>query len=119
MGKAGGVAAEFAKFFGEIRGTEFATIKFERSKDLAYWSVEVPRSLSARVEALTGPMVPPGKRIQTTNAPEALIFTGGKTGPEDVSTWGKAAHAEIDSHGFKWNLVGKSSKHVPFHWSGP
>ncbi len=119
MGKAGGVAAEFAKFYGTIRGTEFARIRFERADDLAYWSVEVPGKLSARVDALTGPMVPAGKRIQTVNAPEALIFTNGRTGPRDVSTWGKAAHAEADANGFKWNLAGKSSKHVPFHWNGP
>src|SRR5215831_12856800 len=119
MGKAGGVAAEFSKFFGTIRGTEFAKIRFERADDLAYWSVEVPGKVSARVEALTGPMVPPGKRIQTVNAPEAMIFTAGHTGPRDVSTWGKAAHAEADTNGFKWNLAGNSSKHVPFHWNGP
>jgi hypothetical protein len=118
-GKAGGSIAELVKFFVEDRGTEFVPIKFERAKDLAYWSVEVPGKVSARVEALTGPLVPPGKRIQTLNAPEALMFTGGKTGPEDVSTWGKPMVAEADTYGFKFNLAGKSSKHVPFHWSGP
>ena len=119
MGRAGGVAAEFAKFFGEIRGTEFVPIRFELAKDLAFWSIEVPGNLTARVEALSGPFVPPGKRIQTMNAPEAMIFTGGATGPGDVSTWGKVAQAEADTHGFKFNLAGKSSKHVPFHWRGP
>ena len=120
-GKAGGAAAEFGKMLGagEIRGGEFARINFERAKDLAYWSVEVPGKVSARVDALTGPLVPPGKRIQTMNAPEALAFTGGATGPQDVSTWGKAAVAVGDAYGIKFSLAGKSSKHVPFHWSGP
>jgi hypothetical protein len=120
-GRAGGPPAEFMRLLGqaEFRGTEFVPIRFERAKDLAYWSVEVPGKVAAKVEALTGPMVPPGKRIQTTNAPEAMIFTRGASGPGDVSTWGTPVQAEADAFEFRWNLVGKSSKHVPFHWNGP
>jgi hypothetical protein len=80
MGKAGRIMAEFAKFFGEIRGTEFAPIKFEIADDLAYWSAEIPGKVVARAEALTGPMTPPGKRVQTLNAP------GSETGPGTVAT---------------------------------
>jgi hypothetical protein len=35
-GKAGGFIAEFVKLVGEIRGTEFAPIKFEVADDLSY-----------------------------------------------------------------------------------
>jgi hypothetical protein len=41
-GKAGGFMAEFAKLIGEVRGIDFAPIKFEVSDDLAYWSAEIP-----------------------------------------------------------------------------
>ncbi len=58
MGKAGGFMAEFAKFFGDIRGIEFVPIRFEIAKDLAYWSAEIPGKVVARAEALTGPMTP-------------------------------------------------------------
>jgi hypothetical protein len=64
---------EFAKFFGDIRGIEFVSIKFEVAKDLAYWSAEIPGKVVARAEALTGPMTPRGKRVQTLNALEARL----------------------------------------------
>jgi hypothetical protein len=48
MGKAVGFMAEFAKLFGEIRGVEFAPIKFEIAKDLAYWSAEIRARLLQR-----------------------------------------------------------------------
>jgi hypothetical protein len=53
--------------------------------------------------------------MQTLNLPEVLIYT--QTGV--AATWGKAAVHEVDAHGFKWNLAGKSSKHIPFEWAGP
>jgi hypothetical protein len=37
-GKAGGFMAEFAKLVGDVKGTDFAPIKFEVSDDLSYWS---------------------------------------------------------------------------------
>jgi hypothetical protein len=114
MGKAGGFPAEFAKLIGEIRGTEFVPIRFEVAKDLAYWSVDIPGKIVGRAEALSGPMIPPGKRVQTMNSPEVMAYT--QTG---VATWGKAAAHEVDAFGFKWNLAGMSSKHIPFNWSGP
>lgn len=113
MGKAGGFMAEFAKLFGEIRGTEFAPIKFEVADDLASWSAEIPGKVVARAEALTGPMTPPGKRVQLINAP------GSETGPGTVATWGRAAANEVDAMGFRWDWKGKSSKHIPFDWAGP
>jgi len=112
-GKAGGFIAEFAKLVGENRGVNFAPIKFEVAKDLAHWSAEIPGKVVARAEALTGPMTPPGKRVQTLNAP------GSETGPGTVATWGRALADEVDAMGFKWDWKGRSSKHIPFDWSGP
>ena len=112
-GKAGGFMAEFAKLIGEVRGIDFAPIKFEVSDDLAYWSAEILEKVIARGEALTGPMTPPGKRVQTLNPP------GSEVGPGTVATWGTAVEDEVDAMGFKWKINGKSSKHIPFDWSGP
>lgn len=113
MGKAGGFMAEFAKLFGEIRGTEFAPIEFKIADDLAYWSAEIPGKVVARAEALTGPTTPPGKRVQLHNAP------GSETGPGMVATWGRAVADEVDAMGFKFDWKGRSSKHIPFDWAGP
>ena len=68
----------------------------------------------AKAEALTGPMTPPGKLVQTLNPP------GSEVGPSGtVATWGRALANEVDVRGFKWEWNGKSSKHIPFDWSGP
>lgn len=112
-GKAGGFMAEFAKFVGEVRGIEFVPIKFEVADDLSYWSAEIPGRVVARGDALTGPMTPPGKRVQTINPP------GSEVGPGVVATWGTAVKDEVDAIGFKWKENGKSSKYIPFEWSGP
>ena len=112
-GKAGGFMAEFAKLVGEVRGTEFVPIKFEVAQDLAYWSAEIPGKVVAKAEALTGPMTPQGKRVQTFNAP------GSEVGPGGPATWGKATADKVDAFGFKFDWAGRSSKHIPFDWSGP
>jgi hypothetical protein len=112
-GKAGGFMAEFAKLWENVRGIEYAPIKFEVSKDLSNWSAEIPGKVVAKAEALTGPMTPQGKRVQTINPP------GSETGPGTVATWGKAIADEVDAMGFKWEWNGRSSKHIPFDWSGP
>ena len=112
-GKAGGFMAEFAKLVQNVRGIEYAPIKFDVSEDLSNWSAEIPGKVVARAEALTGPMTPPGKRVQTINAP------GSETGPGTTATWGKAITDEVDAMGFKWEWNGRSSKHIPFDWSGP
>jgi hypothetical protein len=112
-GKAGGFMAEFAKLIGDVRGIEFVPIKFEVANDLAYWSAEIPGRVFARGEALTGPMTPQGKRVQTINPP------GSEVGPGVVATWGTAVRDEADGMGFKWKSGGKSSKYIPFEWSGP
>ena len=114
-GKAGGFMAEFAKLIGEVRGVDFAPIKFEISEDLAYWSVEIPGKVIAKGEALTGPMTPPGKRVQTINPP------GSEVGPGAVVTWGRAVTDEVNvpEYRYEWKRSGRSSKHIVFNWTGP
>ena len=67
-GRAGGFPAVFAELIGEMRGIEFVPIEFEIASDLSHWRAEVPGRVMARAEALTGPMTPPGQRVQTLNA---------------------------------------------------
>jgi hypothetical protein len=115
-GKAGGFMAEFSKFIGEVRGLDFAPIRFEVADDLSYWSAEISGKVLAKAEALRGPTTPPGKRVQTINPP------GSEVGPGvagAVATWGTAGTDEVDAMGFKWQWNGRSSKHIPFDWSGP
>jgi hypothetical protein len=60
-GKAGGFMAQFASLIGDVRGIDYAPIKFEVAEDLSYWSAEIPGKVVAKAEALTGPMTPTGK----------------------------------------------------------
>lgn len=113
-GKAGGFMAEFAKLVGEVRGIEYAPVKFELADDLSYWSAEIPGKVFAKAEALTGPTTPPGKRVQTINPPGNEVGPGG-----GVATWGISLADEADTRGFKWKRKSRSSKHIPFEWSGP
>lgn len=114
-GKAGGFMAEFAKLIGEVRGVDFAPIKFQIAEDLAYWSAEIPGKVTARGEALSGPMTPPDKRVQTINPP------GSEVGPGTVATWGTAVIDEVSVPEFhyEWKRKGRSSKHISFNWTGP
>jgi hypothetical protein len=114
-GKAGGFMAEFAKLIGDVRGMNFAPIKFEVADDLSYWNAEIPGKVIAKAEALGGPMTPAGKRVQTLNPP------GSEVGPGTVATWGTATTDEVNAPEirFEWKRKGRSSKHIPFDWSGP
>jgi len=112
-GQAGGWPAQFATMIGEVRGMEFAPIKFEIADDLSSWRVEVPGKAAGAAEALTGPTSVPGKRCQTYNPP------GAEMGPGSVATWGKATVDRADAFGFKWARSGQSSKHMSFEWTGP
>lgn len=114
-GRAGGFMAQFAKLVGENRGTSFVPIKFEVADDLAFWSATIPGKITVEAEALTGPMTPPGKRVQTLNAP------GSEVGPGTVATWGKAKTDEVTASEirYQWNRKGNSSKHISFDWTGP
>ena len=115
-GKAGGFMAEFAKLIQDVRGIEYVPIKFDIAEDLSYWSAEIPGKVLAKAEALTGPTTPPGKRVQTINPPGSEVGPGAAGA---VATWGKAITNEVDAMGFKWEWDGRSSKHIPFDWSGP
>ena len=112
-GQAGGFMANFAKLISEVRGVEFAPISFEVADDLAYWRAEIPGKVTAAAEALSGPMTPPGKRVQLLNPP------GSEVGPGQIATWGKTTNNRVDAYGFNWDWAGKSSKHIPFDWTGP
>ena len=112
-GQAGGWPAQFAALVGEMRGIEFAPIAFEIADDLAYWRADVPDRVQARAEALTGPTTPPGQRVQLLNPP------GSEVGPGQTATWGRATADRVEAFGFTWEWDGKSSKHIPFDWSGP
>jgi hypothetical protein len=113
-GQAGSWPAAFAEVVGEIRGIEFVPIEFELADDLAYWRAEIPGMVEASAEALTGPTTPEGQRVQLLNPP------GSEVGPSGtVATWGRATADRAEGFGFKWEWDGKSSKHLPFEWSGP
>ena len=112
-GQAGGFMANFAKLITEVRGIEFVPISFAVADDLAYWRADIPGKVSAAAEALTGPMTPPGKRVQLLNPP------GSEVGPGQVATWGKTTNNQVNAYGFRWDWAGKSSKHIPFDWKGP
>jgi hypothetical protein len=114
----GGQAGGFPAWLGGITGhatmigMEIVQIEFEIAGDLAHWRAEIPGKVSAAAQALTGPTTPTGKRVQTINPP------GSETGGE-VATWGQATSNRVDAMGLKWDAAGKSSKHIPFDWSGP
>ena len=113
-GQAGGFPAEFAELIGEMRGIEFVPIEFEVADDLAYWRAAIPGRVMASAEALTGPTTPEGQRVQLLHPP------GSEVGPSGtVATWGRATADRAEAFGFKWEWDGKSSKHLPFDWSGP
>lgn len=113
-GAAGSWPAEMIGMFGaEMRGMDFAPIEFEIDENLGGWRASVPGRVEAGAVALTGPTTPEGRRVQTTNLP------GSETGPGQVSTWGRSTADRADAFGFHWNREGKSSKHIPFDWTGP
>jgi len=112
-GRAGGWPGVFAKFIGEVRGIEYARIEFDVANDLASWRAEIPGSVLASAEALTGPTTLPGQRVQVHNPP------GSEVGPGGIATQGKATADRVEAFGFKWERTGRSSKHIGFNWSGP
>jgi hypothetical protein len=56
-----------------------------------------------------------------TAYPGAYVLNppGSEVGPGQVTTWGKATANEVDAYGLQWNWASKSSKHIPFDWTGP
>ena len=112
-GQAGGWPAGFAALIQTMRGIEFVPIQFEVADGLASWQVEIPGKVFGKAEALTGPTTPPGQRVQTLNPP------GSEVGPGGPATWGQTTTSRADGFGFTWEGVARSSKHIPFDWSGP
>ena len=112
-GRAGGFPVIFAELTGEMRGVEFVPIEIKVAADLACWRAEIPGRVVANAEALSGPTTLPGQRVQTLNPP------GSEVGPGAVATWGVATTNHAEGFDFKWEWDGKSSKHMPFDWSGP
>jgi hypothetical protein len=113
-GQVGGWSGEAAELIGEMRGIEFVPIEFEVADDLAYWRAEIPGKVEASAEALTGPTTPEGQRVQLLHPP------GSEVGPSGtVATWGRATADRAEGFGFEWEWDGKSSKHLPFEWTGP
>ncbi len=103
------VEAALAAQGGGLVGVDPAEV----ADDLAHWRATIPGKVEASAEALSGPMTPPGQRVQTLNPP------GSEVGPGAVATWGVAQADRVDAMGFSWSRSGKSSKHIPFDWSGP
>lgn len=112
-GQAGGWMGMFSALVGEVRGLGFVPIELKVAEDLAQWRAEIPGRVKAFAEALSGPTTPPGARVQLHNAP------GSEVGPGQIVTWGKAVENEVSAFGLQWSWAGKSSKHIPFDWSGP
>jgi len=114
-GQTGGVPALLSAIWGppELVGMEVVPIDFEVAGDLAFWRAEVPGKVVARADALSGPTTPPGHRVQLINAP------GSEVGPGQIATWGQATTHRVEAFGLEWEADGKSSKHIPFDWSGP
>ena len=112
-GRVGGWPGTFASFIGEVRGLEFAPIRFEVTDDLASWRAEIPGKLVSSAEALGGPTTLPGQRVQVHNP------GGSETGPGAIATYGKSTADKAQAFGFKWDRAGLSSKHIRFDWSGP
>ena len=57
-------------------------------------------------------MTPPGKQVQTINAP------GSEVGLGTTATWGKAVTDEVNAMRFKSEWNSRSSKYIPFDWKG-
>ncbi len=117
-GAGGGWPATFASLIGDFRGVEVVPIRIEIAEDLSSWSVEVTGKYKAASTALTGPTSDPNKRVQLMNAP------GSEVGPAEhsVTTWavGDMQQTEEPLFGdFDVEMVKRSSKHIPFSWSGP
>ena len=75
-------------------------------------SAEIPGKVFAKGEALTGAMTPAG---EFRRAPASEVGHG------TVATFGTAVSDEVDAPQvrFQWERRGRSSKHIPFDWTGP
>jgi len=114
-GQAGGWMRGMTRMIKRVRGKAVADIRFELDGELARWRVEIPNLVRAGAAALTGPTADPAHRVQTINPPGSEVGPSGK-----VATWGASTEAFWNAFGFAQDYVaGRSSKHLPFEWSGP
>lgn len=113
-GQVGGWPQMFAEnVLGEMLGLEFAQIELEIDDDLASWRVKVDGKAEGATELLTGPTSLPGERLAVVHPP------GSEVGPgQGAATYGIATTDRADAFGFSWERSGRSSKHIPFEWSG-
>lgn len=114
-GQAGGWPANVAALIGDLRGVEVAPMTVEVDEDLGHWRAEVPGKIRASSTALSGPTSVPGGRVQSRELPGAEVGPMG----DAVCTWGSSDVHEIDCFGFKQSHTGRSSKTIPFSWTGP
>ncbi len=114
-GQGGGMPAQLGAIWGEpeVLGVEAAPIEVEVAADLSHWRAEIPGKVLASAEALGGPTTASGERVQTLNPP------GSEVGPGGAATWGRATADRVDALGLRFEWDGRSSKHIPFDWSGP
>jgi hypothetical protein len=117
-GAAGGWPAQFASLIGDFRGIEVAPMRIEIAEDLSAWSVEVSGKYASSSTALTGPTADPARRVQVINAP------GSEVGPSAnaLVTYGTGYVRQYDDTlfgDFDVKMIKRSSKHIPFSWSGP
>ena len=40
-------------------------------------------------------------------------------GPGQIATWGRSVEAHTQGFGLDWTGESRSSKHIPFDWTGP
>jgi len=79
-----GPAILLAQVLWRVPRRGIRSVFIEIANDLAYWQAEVPGRVWGRVEALTGPTTPPGKRVQSLNLPGAEVGPSGT-----VATWAR------------------------------
>lgn len=117
-GAGGGWPGTFAQLIGDFRGLERARIRIDIEDDLASWAVDIGDKLTGSAQALTGPTADPRKRVQLLNPP------GSEVGPGEnvIATWGIGNVEQTYDNLFgdmQFTMSHRSSKHIPFAWSGP
>ncbi|CAM01898.1 hypothetical protein A8924_3002 [Saccharopolyspora erythraea NRRL 2338] len=114
-GQAGGWPQQYKEIFGaQIVASEVLPIDASIADDLATWHVRVGDHAEARAEALTGPTMAEGERVQVHNMPASEVGPG-----QPPATLGRATMDRADAFGFVWERSGNSSKVIPFDWTGP
>jgi hypothetical protein len=110
-GQAGGVFAAWAELTIRLDGVEFVPI--EVSHDAERWRVSVP----GLVDGLGGPyrkyMVPEGDTCRIYNAPRPEAVPG------HITVGQVLRNLVTGAFGRRWDLAGRSAKHIAFEFSGP